>query len=103
MKNLIIGFLLAVFPVYSFFSWIYIFNKYSSQNQQLRQENYNDLFLGISTSGSLFLVVNIAFLISAILFLLKFKHSEALSIKMIGSISAFILVLILLYNFWALL
>ncbi|MAW97079.1 MULTISPECIES: hypothetical protein [unclassified Leeuwenhoekiella] len=102
MKNLIIGFLLAVFPIYNFFSWIYIFTKYP-ENQSFRQENHEDLFFGIPTSNSWFLVINMAFLISAIVFLLRFKHTEALSIKILGSITAFILVLMLLYNFWALL
>lgn len=103
MKNFITGFLLSILPIYSFFSWLYVFNKYSTKDQSFKIREFNKIFFDISINQTTFIIINILFSFAAISFLIKFQTIKNVALKIISGIIIFLLILITLYNFWGLL
>ena len=48
MRKIILAVLFSLIPIYSFFTWIYIFNKFIDINQADKLIEYNKMFFNIS-------------------------------------------------------
>lgn len=103
MKKYIIGFLLSILPIYNFFSWLYIFNKYPKKDQPFKIKEFNKMFFDFSINQTTHTIINIIFSFVAIYFLIKFQTIKNVAIKIISGIVIMLLILIILYNFWGLL
>jgi hypothetical protein len=99
MKRKFKLFILMLFPVYSFLSWIYIYN-YHELSQQSRVKIYeNNYFLGLDSN--LISLISISLLLFAVYLLVKqlyFRQNIVLS-----SILLLIILFLLFYNIWSLL
>lgn len=103
MQKIIIGLLLSLLPIYSFFSWLSIFNKYPKKDQTFRLREFNKLFFDISISQTTFTIINILLSFAAIYYLISFQNIKNVAMKNISGIIVLLLILITLYNFWGLL
>ena len=103
MKKIIIGLLLSLLPIYSFFSWIYVFSKNPKTDQSFKLRELNKMFFDISINQTTFTIVNILFSFAAMFYLIKFQSIKNGLIKTISVIITLLLILITLYNFWGLL
>ena len=102
MKFFLKAILLSVFPIYSFISWIFIFNKYPENNQTNRINKYREMIFSFSYDIKILSVINIILSIVAILFYAKSIKTENVLIKIISVIAVISLTIIFIYNIWGL-
>lgn len=103
MKKIKVGFLLSILPIYSFFSWLYIFNTFPEKKQSFRIKEFNKLFFDISINQTTLAIINIILSLTSIYFLLISHAIKSPIVKVISRIVIVLLLLITLYNFWGLL
>ena len=103
MKNLLTGIISSILPIYSFFSWIYVFNKYPKISHSDRINEYNKMFFNIEFNQVIFGIINIILLFISIIFLIKSVKTKNILIKVTSSIFILLSVFILFYNVWGLL
>ena len=99
----IIGLLLSALPIYSFFSWIYIFSQHPKSDQLFKVSEFNKIFFGISVNLTMLSIINILCSFVAIYCLINFKDIKNITIKSINAIVILLLTLIMIYNVWGLL
>lgn len=102
-KKIIIGLLLSLLPIYSFFSWIYVFSKNPETDQSFKLRELDKMFFGISINQTTFAIINILLSFAAMSYLMKFQNIKNGIIKIISVVIILLLILITLYNFWGLL
>jgi len=103
MKKKIVGFALSLLPIYSFFSWLYIYSRNTSKSQEVRLDAFNKMFLGAPTNYIALAIINIILSVLSIYFLTKMVSSLKTVQRIIGRVLVFLLVLIIFYNIWSLL
>lgn len=103
MKNFYKGLLFSILPMYSFFSWLYIFNTSPLVTHKERLIAYKKGFLNSSFNLKYLAVLNILFSIIAIVFLLKALKLKWNLSTVFSLVLVIVLVTITFYNLWSLL
>lgn len=103
MKNFYKGLLFAVLPLYSFFSWLYIFNTSTLVTQKEKLIAFKKLFLNSSFNLKHLAILNILFSITAIVLLLNTLKLKWCATKISALVLSILLVFIAIYNLWSLL
>ena len=76
MRKIILAVLFSLIPIYSFFTWIYIFNKFIDINQADKLLEYNKMFFNISINQTTLSLVNLSLAITSIYFLKKAEVNQ---------------------------
>ena len=100
MKKIILGLLFSAVPVYSFFTWIYVFNKFIGINQADKLLQYNKMFFNISINQTTLSLVNLSLAITSIYFLKKAEVNQNKILKIFRLLALLLIVLISIFNIW---
>jgi len=100
MKKIILGVLFSLMPIYSFFTWIYIFNKFIDINQADKILEYNKMFFNISINQTTLTLVNLSLAITSIYFLKKAEVDQNKTLKIFRLLTLLLIVLISIFNIW---
>jgi hypothetical protein len=100
MKKIILGVLFSLMPIYSFFTWIYIFNKFIDINQADKLLEYNKMFFNISINQTTLTLVNLSLAITSIYFLKKAEVNQNKILKPFRLLALLLIVLISMFNIW---
>jgi len=103
MKKIIIGFLLSLLPIYSFFAWIFVFSQNAESHQSVKLREFNKMFFDISINQTALSIINITLSFIAIYFLINFKNIKNIIFQIFSVIVIILLILVTLYNIWGLL
>ena len=102
MKNLLSGFAFSLLPIYSFVSWIYVFGK--NENQEKRIDEFKKLLFNIELDFKILSLINILFILVALMFFIKnFKQNKSLIFKGFSIFFITFLMFMLIYNIWGML
>ena len=101
MKKIILAVLFSLIPIYSFFTWIYIFNKFIDINQADKLLEYNKMFFNISINQTTLSLVNLSLAITSIYFLKKAKVNRNKILKTFRLLALLLIVLISMFNIWS--
>jgi hypothetical protein len=93
------GLLLFLLPLYSFLTWIYVFN--TNPDHSIRVEKYKKFFLGIFQGPLLHGVVNIACAALAIVFLARL-HKLSTPAVILKYTLIVVSSLLIMFNLWTL-
>ena len=100
MKKIILGVLFSLMPIYSFFTWIYIFNKFIYINQADKILEYNKMFFNISINQTTLTLVNLSLAFTSIYFLKKAEVNRNKILKTFRLLALLLIVLISMFNIW---
>ena len=100
MKKIILGVLFSLMPIYSFFTWIYIFNKFIYINQADKILEYNKMFFNISINQTTLTLVNLLLAITSIYFLKKAEVNRNKILKTFRLLALLLIGLISMFNIW---
>ena len=100
MRKVILAVLFSLIPIYSFFTWIYIFNKFIFINQADKLLEYNKMFFNISINQTTLSLVNLSLAITSIYFLKKAEVNQNKILKIFRLLALLLIVLISMFNIW---
>jgi hypothetical protein len=100
MRKIILAVLFSLIPIYSFFTWIYIFNKFIYINQADKILEYNKMFFNISINQTTLTLVNLLLAITSIYFLKKAEVNRNKILKTFRLLTLLLIVLISMFNIW---
>ena len=100
MRKIILAVLFSLIPIYSFFTWIYIFNKFIYINQADKILEYNKMFFNISINQTTLTLVNLSLAITSIYFLKKAEVNRNKILKTFRLLALLLIVLISMFNIW---
>ena len=101
MKNLLTGSVFSTLPIYSFISWIILYNNKNLKNHQDRIIEFKKSLFNLDINFKVLDLINIFFIFVAISFFLKcFKNNTNSIYKSVSSIFTIFLMFILIYNVW---
>ena len=100
MRKIILAVLFSLIPIYSFFTWIYIFNKFIDINQADKLLEYNKMFFNISINQTTLSLVNLLLAITSIYFLKKAEVNRNKILKTFRLLALLLIVLISMFNIW---
>ena len=100
MRKIILAVLFSLIPIYSFFTWIYIFNKFIDINQADKLLEYNKMFFNISINQTTLTLVNLSLAITSIYFLKKAEVNRNKILKTFRLLALLLMVLISMFNIW---
>ncbi|MAO35811.1 MAG: hypothetical protein CMP12_07850 [Zunongwangia sp.] len=103
MKKIVTGIIIAIIPIYTFFTWLIIYNKYPETDQSYRLSKFKDIIFNIPISQTSLSGLNIVLSSLAIYYLLTSVNKNYLSKKIITILIAGLLFFIILYNIWGIL
>ena len=101
MRKIILAVLFSLIPIYSFFTWIYIFNKFIDINQADKLLEYNKMFFNISINQTTLSLVNLSLAITSIYFLKKAEVNQNRILKIFRLLALLLIVLISMFNIWS--
>ena len=100
MRKIILAVLFSLIPIYSFFTWIYIFNKFIDINHTDKILEYNKMFFNISINQTTLTLVNLLLAITSIYFLKKAEVNRNKILKIFRLLTLLLIVLISMFNIW---
>ena len=100
MRKIILAVLFSLMPIYSFFTWLYIFNKFIYINQADKILEYNKMFFNISINQTTLTLVNLSLAITSIYFLKKAEVNRNKILKTFRLLALLLMVLISMFNIW---
>lgn len=100
MKKIILGLLFSAVPVYSFFTWIYVFNKFIGINQADKLLQYNKMFFNIFINQTTHALVNLSLAFTSIYFLKNAEINQNIVLKIFRLIALSLMVLVSMFNIW---
>jgi|SaaInl0LU_22_DNA_1037365.scaffolds.fasta_scaffold123466_1 hypothetical protein len=103
MKKIIIGIIVGLLPLYSFISWINIFNNEKLISQEARVKEYRKTFFGLIDNVNVITSLNILFCIISIYILGSSFSKMQKGLKIFSSLLMTFLSALILYNIWSLL
>jgi hypothetical protein len=103
MKKIIIGIIVAILPLYSFISWINIFNNEKLNSQEARVTEYRKSFFDLIYNINIITWLNILFCIASIYLLGSSFSKMQKGLKIFSSLLIIAMFMLILYNMWNLL
>ena len=100
MRKIILAVLFSLIPIYSFFTWIYIFNKFIDINQADKLLEYNKMFFNISINQTTLSLVNLSLAITSIYFLKKAEVNQNKILKTFRLLALLLIVFVSTFNIW---
>jgi hypothetical protein len=100
MRKIILGLSFSAVPVYSFFTWIYVFNKFIDINQADKLLEYNKMFFNISINPTSHTLVNLSLAFTSIYFLKNAEINQNIALKIFRLIALLLMVLVSMFNVW---
>jgi hypothetical protein len=97
MKNIFKIIILLILPIYSFISWIFIYNKSNITTQSGRVSEFRKFLFDININLTYLSLINILLSMLAIILLLKFSESKSNRIIKISRVILIIIAFLTLF------